>query len=58
MFTITLVSTNAFKAGYYNLLINDFGYSVFKECEESCDPYGVLYGIIDITFRIREERNF
>ncbi|ORX82566.1 hypothetical protein BCR32DRAFT_163124 [Anaeromyces robustus] len=29
MFTITLVSTNAFKAGYYNLLINDFGYVFF-----------------------------
>ncbi|ORX60060.1 hypothetical protein BCR36DRAFT_316413 [Piromyces finnis] len=72
MFTITLVSTNAFKAGYYNLLLNDFGYvfiitflyfilfcisrgysiAIFKECEESCDPYNILYGIIDITFRI------
>lgn len=29
MFTITIVSTNAFKAGYYNLLINDFGYVFF-----------------------------
>jgi len=72
MFTITMVSTNAFKAGYYRLLINDFGYvfiitfiyfivfilsrafsiSVFQECEESCDPYSVLYGFVDITFRI------
>jgi len=72
MFTITLVSTNAFKAGYYNLLLRDFGYvfvitlvyfivfgisrgysiSVFKECEESCDPYNFVFGFIDITFRI------
>jgi len=26
MFTITMVSTNAFKAGYYQLLIKDFGH--------------------------------